>query len=225
MTPEVRKMLAHMYAAVGSSFVRSGNHPAAQEYFIQSMTLDRALFLNLHYSARAGVWDTEQHDAFRHIALALPDLTNKDVLDLGCGTGAVGRALQSRPRTLTGVDLCAAMVARARETGAYDVLEVSSIEDYLHFALGKGVDVITAASVFIHIGNLDEIADACWWALENKGIVAFTVFPPEGKPRPGVYEHTPDQVLATFEYYQLEEMTRKVGVESMDMYVFRKLQR
>ena len=38
-------------------------------------------------------------------------------LDLGCGTGLMGEALRERIDHLTGVDLSAAMIAKARERG------------------------------------------------------------------------------------------------------------
>ena len=45
-------------------------------------------------------------------------------LDLGCGTGLMGEALRGRVDRLTGVDLSAAMIAKARERGVYDELVV-----------------------------------------------------------------------------------------------------
>ena len=41
------------------------------------------------------------------------------VLDLGCGTGLMGAELRSQTDRLTGVDLSAAMIAKARERGNY----------------------------------------------------------------------------------------------------------
>jgi len=43
---------------------------------------------------------------------------------LRCGTGLMGEALRDRVDRLTGVDLAPGMIARARQRGAYDELEV-----------------------------------------------------------------------------------------------------
>jgi SAM-dependent methyltransferase len=43
-------------------------------------------------------------------------------VDLGCGEGRVGRELSARGHRLVGVDVAPTMVARARDTGAYDVV-------------------------------------------------------------------------------------------------------
>ena len=59
----------------------------------------------------------------------VPDLPEGDIVDLGCGNGPVGPVLRHRfaDRRLIGVDNSAAMLAKARETGAYDALEEADI--------------------------------------------------------------------------------------------------
>ncbi len=54
----------------------------------------------------------------------VPDLPAGDVIDLGCGNGAVGAALALRfaGRGLIGVDNSPAMLAKAQEAGAYSAL-------------------------------------------------------------------------------------------------------
>lgn len=53
----------------------------------------------------------------------VPDLPAGDVVDLGCGNGPVGPALAARfGRAVTGVDSSPAMLAKAKETGAYTTL-------------------------------------------------------------------------------------------------------
>jgi trans-aconitate 2-methyltransferase len=68
-------------------------------------------------------WDPARYGAFRDLRLRpaldllaqVPDLPRGDVVDLGCGDGAVGSALAARfpGRGLTGVDASAAMLDRA----------------------------------------------------------------------------------------------------------------
>lgn len=81
---------------------------------------------------RPNDWSPEAYERFRGLRLrpaldllaqvgALPDGA---VVDLGCGSGAVGPALAARfaDRTRIGVDMSPAMLAKAAETGAYDHL-------------------------------------------------------------------------------------------------------
>ena len=78
-------------------------------------------------------WNPGAYDRFRDLRLrpaldllnAVGDLPQGDVIDLGCGTGAVAPALReiAEGRRLVGVDGSAAMLEQAAQTGAYDALE------------------------------------------------------------------------------------------------------
>jgi trans-aconitate 2-methyltransferase len=77
-------------------------------------------------------WNPEAYARFRGLRLRpaldliaqVGDLPPGDVVDLGCGAGAVGPALAARwpGHRLTGVDTSAAMLARAAGTGCYAAL-------------------------------------------------------------------------------------------------------
>lgn len=77
-------------------------------------------------------WNPTKYDSFRDLRLRpaldllaqVPDVPAGDVIDLGCGSGAVGPALSNRypDRRLVGVDQSPAMLAKARQTGVYDRL-------------------------------------------------------------------------------------------------------
>ncbi|MEM9438639.1 MAG: methyltransferase domain-containing protein [Pseudomonadota bacterium] len=81
--------------------------------------------------AMAG-WNPQRYAQFSGLRLrpaldligALPALPAGDVVDLGCGAGAVAEPLQALAdgRRLIGVDNACEMIARARDTGLYDVL-------------------------------------------------------------------------------------------------------
>ena len=73
-------------------------------------------------------WNPDKYDAFRDLRLRpaldllaqVPALPPGNVVDLGCGSGAVGPALAARfGRPVTGVDTSPAMLAKATETKAY----------------------------------------------------------------------------------------------------------
>ncbi len=76
-------------------------------------------------------WNPETYARFRGFRLRpaldlmaqIPALPPGDVIDLGCGAGAVGPALAARfSRAPIGIDTSPAMLAKARDTGAYAAL-------------------------------------------------------------------------------------------------------
>ncbi|WP_118136503.1 methyltransferase domain-containing protein [Oceanicella sp. SM1341] len=66
--------------------------------------------------------DLRLRPALDLLARVPADLPPGEVVDLGCGAGAVGPALRARfpDRPLTGLDLSPDMIAKAAATGAYD---------------------------------------------------------------------------------------------------------
>ena len=82
-----------------------------------------------------------------------------DILDLGCGTGLVGKWMKDYARHLVGVDLSDEMVNKARSKMLYTDLSVSSIQSYLENSQSNGAvyDVVVAADVFQYIGDLKEV--------------------------------------------------------------------
>ena len=97
-------------------------------------------------------------------------------LDLGCGTGLVGRAVRDRVAVLHGVDLAPRMVAEARESGAYDAVFEGEIRAFLAGAAGAATyDLILAADLFIYIGDLAPVFAALARRLAPGGLLAFSV--------------------------------------------------
>jgi trans-aconitate 2-methyltransferase len=72
-------------------------------------------------------WNPETYARFRGLRLRpavdllaqVESVPDGKVVDLGCGDGAVGPLLAARFGSVIGVDASAAMLAKARETGAY----------------------------------------------------------------------------------------------------------
>lgn len=81
------------------------------------------------------------------------------VLDLGCGTGLLGEKIKKKTMELTGIDLSAAMLEKAREKNVYDRLEQAEALTYLQQHKNE-FQAITAADVFCYFGSLAEILAA-----------------------------------------------------------------
>jgi predicted TPR repeat methyltransferase len=103
-----------------------------------------------------------------------------DVLELGCGTGLVGKPLRARARRLVGIDLSPDMVKRAKATKRYDALEVAEITEWLSRSLDREFDLIAAGDTFIYFGDLRQILKPAAARLRTGGRVVFTVERDEG---------------------------------------------
>ena len=98
------------------------------------------------------------------------------VLDLGCGTGLCGQALRKKieMRSLTGVDLSAGMLEKARQRKIYTELIQSDIVSYLPENEGR-FDLIVSSDVFTYLGDLSQLFNGLHQALKSGGTVVFTV--------------------------------------------------
>ncbi|SNS48293.1 class I SAM-dependent DNA methyltransferase [Tropicimonas sediminicola] len=100
------------------------------------------------------------------------------VLDLGCGTGLMGRELRDGALWLEGWDISVEMLREAAAKGHYDALDrrdLSGLEP-----TGASWDTITAADVFAYLGSLEQIVAWVAQALRPGGQFAFTVELHEG---------------------------------------------
>ena len=97
-----------------------------------------------------------------------------DILDLGCGTGLMGACLSSIARTLTGVDLSANMLGKARQRKIYDHLVCGDLINFLH-TQDKGFDLVVATDVFIYIGDLSVAFREIRRVLREAGLFCFSV--------------------------------------------------
>lgn len=95
-------------------------------------------------------------------------------LDLGCGTGLVGRLLRPRVQRLVGVDLSAGMLEEARRQGGYDELHQAEIAQHLANTAGQH-ELIVAADVFIYLGDLAAVFAGVRRVLRPGGVFTFSV--------------------------------------------------
>jgi predicted TPR repeat methyltransferase len=134
---------------------------------------DAALSEHLHYRGPALLRDAVE-SALRRLGRAM---RFSSLLDLGCGTGLAGAAFRSVVERLVGVDLSAAMIARAQAKSLYDRLVVGDVADFLadENANGAKYDLVLAADVFVYVNDLAPMLIGIARVLAPAGIVAFTV--------------------------------------------------
>jgi predicted TPR repeat methyltransferase len=133
---------------------------------------DKHLIKNLGYRAPALIADA--------LSAVAPGRGFASALDLGCGTGLMGAPLRERVGRLAGVDLSAAMIAKARERGLYDRLTVGDAAAMLGREPPGSFDLIVAADALVYIGQLAPLFAAVGLALIADGLFAFSVETCEG---------------------------------------------
>lgn len=98
-----------------------------------------------------------------------------DICDAGCGTGLLGPLLRPYAKLLRGVDLSPRMLDKARARGVYDDLVVAEMAAFfLGPDHGGKYDVITAADVFVYVGDIRPVFRAIAGSLEDGGLFVST---------------------------------------------------
>lgn len=132
-----------------------------------------------------------------------PPCGDLQIMDAGCGTGLCGPLVRPFARTLTGCDLSAAMLDKARARGCYDVLEKAELTACIA-ARPAAFDAIISADTLVYFGSLDHFMAVSVAALKPGGKLVVTLEDgagqaPEGgfllNPN-GRYCHTREYVLA-----------------------------
>ncbi len=153
--------------------------PAMSETYVRRLfdqyaaRYDAALTEHLHYRGPALLLDAVNSAL---VSLARP-LRFAALLDLGCGTGLAGAVFRPFTDRLVGVDLSAAMIARAQAKRDYDRLVVGNLMDFLSDEITKDrkFDLVLAADVFVYLTDLAPVFAAIGRVLAPRGMVAFTV--------------------------------------------------
>jgi len=102
-----------------------------------------------------------------------PQTPNR-ALDLGCGTGLVGKALLGFYKKIDGVDISVQMLKKCTETRIYNQLYLDDIEYFIKTS-NSTYDLIIASDVFIYLGSLDEIFNSISKKLNPFGLFAFSI--------------------------------------------------
>lgn len=110
------------------------------------------------------------------------------VLDLGCGTGLLGEALEEQASHLTGLDLSEGMVEIAAEKEVYDDLYTGDAVAFLTLAEDERWDLIAATDMAPYLGDLAPLLQAAAAGLTPGGMLAFST------------ETLPDEILDGRDY-------------------------
>jgi len=102
-------------------------------------------------------------------------------LDLGCGTGLMGQALDGLCASLVGVDLSPRMLEKADRTKLYDGLHEGELVSFLKTRADAEADLVVAADVFVYMAALDEVFCETRRVLGSEGLFAFTAQAHEGE--------------------------------------------
>jgi len=103
-----------------------------------------------------------------------PSAARLQALDAGCGTGLCGTLIKPWCAHLTGVDLSAGMLDRAKHLDIYDQLILGELTAYLD-ANPATFDLIVSADTLVYFGPLESVMQAARRALLPGGLMAFTV--------------------------------------------------
>lgn len=96
-----------------------------------------------------------------------------EILDIGCGTGLCGEAVQPWARAVDGMDFAPKMIRQAKRRGLYRQLEACSALDFLK-RTDRRYDLVVAADVFGYIGNPLPLMTAVRSCLRAGGHFCFT---------------------------------------------------
>lgn len=157
-------------AAITASYVRALFDDYAPRF-------ERHLVRNLHYRGPELLADALRRTALRRFRSPLYGLA----LDLGCGTGLMGRVLEGAVERLEGVDLSPRMLAQATKTRAYDALREGDLVGFLEEHPDAVADLVVAADVFVYVADLAPVFAEARRVLRRGGFFAFTVQAHEGE--------------------------------------------
>lgn len=139
-------------------------------------------YMRQFYATKTRALDDDAGERYRGHRLAIDALeavfsapAALRVLDAGCGTGQLAGVLRPLAVRLEGVDLSPESLRRASGKGLYDHIEEADLLEYLSEKAGT-YDLVVAAAVLIHFGDLEPVFSSVSNALADAGRFLFTTF-------------------------------------------------
>ena len=105
----------------------------------------------------------------------MPDVTNKSILDLGCGYGENDKFYKELgAKYVLGTDISEKMIEKANEINKIDGIEykVIAMEDIS--SIDKKFDIIISSLAFHYIKNFDKLIKDCYKLLNKDGYLVFS---------------------------------------------------
>jgi predicted TPR repeat methyltransferase len=161
--------------------------------------------------------DTLKYETPKNLLELLnPSINDKfTILDLGCGTGLMGKLLKPYASKIVGVDLSKEMLSKAELTGAYDKLIEDDILEFLSKCNDK-FDLVVSADVFIYIGELSGIFMGLADVLKTGGLFCFSVEKNDSikfslSPKTLRYSHSKEyiQKLASLHNFKIQNILER----------------
>jgi predicted TPR repeat methyltransferase len=147
-------------------------------------------------------------------------------LDIGCGTGLTGQALEDLATAWVGVDLSPNMIAEAAKKNLYERLHEAEIIEFLEAERGRisphrdFADLVVAGDVFTYTGDLDPVFAGVRGCISRDGLFAFTTERVDGGGyvlnRSGRYGHDDDYIrdlAADRDFEIVAHRVRKIRTE------------
>ena len=142
----------------------------APAHYVETLFDDYADAFDAHL---VGMLGYRAHSTLAKHLAALGRGRFRSALDLGCGTGLCAPFLKPMTERLAGVDLSSQMMEKAQALGLYDRLVQADIVEHLQSS-NERHDLVTAADVFIYVGDLAPVFAALAKAVKTNGIFCFS---------------------------------------------------
>lgn len=130
------------------------------------------------YDSFADTYDNRmrqlQSKAVDELIKLLPLRNYHTILDLGCGTGAFGKAFFKKGMDITGVDFSKNMLHFAESSGVYNQLQNSDVISFFKTA-PQSYDLIVAVELLEYLPDMASFCSAISTHLDKEGIFAFSV--------------------------------------------------
>lgn len=128
------------------------------------------------------------------------------VLDLGCGTGLMAKALEGKVQAMLGVDLSERMLDIAHRTGLYSRLDAADCTGWLKGEAANSTDLVVAADVFCYMEHLEPVFGQAFRVLGEAGLFAFTI---QTHAEPGM--HVGDDLRVHHNPSLIRDIARQAG--------------
>lgn len=163
----IGKFEYHLNVTKGNKLSKSTKEYICSEFNEFAETFENSLVNVLSYSAHKNL--------VKYLFDKIDTSKKYNILDIGCGTGLVGKELKAIAEVLVGVDLSSNMLKEAQKKEVYTDLVEDEIENFLEKQAQNSFDIITSTDVFIYIGELEKTFEKSSKVLKEGGLLTFSI--------------------------------------------------